>query len=407
LIILLTSKGYSLSSFYNNFNVFLVENNASTELQQGKKVRLYSLDVLRGFDMFWIIGGGSLIVALSKTPGLEWLQGLAAQMKHVPWIGFHFWELIFPLFMFVSGVALPFSVTSSRAKGFSNKKLVLKGVKRMLLLIICGLLYNGLFRDGFANARYASVLGQIGIAYFFTLLIFLFTKSLKTRIGILSSILVAVALVQLFVPVPGIGAGVFTPEGCINGYIDRMLLPGRLGYGVDGMVNENGIYDALGWLSIVSAIGITLMGTFAGTIFQNENIRQNKKVKILSIIGIVLVIAGLALSPVYPLIKNCWTTTYNLVAGGISFLLMALFYLVVDVWQYRRWTTFFVVIGMNSLFVYLFASVVPISTIVQAAAGWFIKISGDAETLVKAVLNLIFLWFLLYFMYKRKIFVKV
>jgi|WetSurMetagenome_2_1015567.scaffolds.fasta_scaffold61931_2 predicted acyltransferase len=371
------------------------------------KDRLYSLDVLRGFDMFWIIGGGALVIALSKTPGFSWLQGIALHMKHVPWVGFHFWDLIFPLFMFISGVALPFSVGSARKKGFTNLQLIIKGMKRMILLIFFGLLYNGVFREGFGNARYASILGQIGIAYFLTLLVFLFCDSIKLRFILLVCILIGIAILHLFIPVPGIGAGVLTPEGCINGYIDRLLLPGRLAYGKEGMVSTGGFYDALGWLSIVSATGITMMGTFAGNVLQNEKTSSYKKTGILSITGAILVVVGLIISPFYPVIKNCWTTTYSLVAGGISFMLMALFYLVVDVWNYRKWGFIFIVIGMNSLFIYLVTSVVPVSTIVQAATGWILKGTGNAEEFLKSLFNLTALWFLLYFMYKRKIFIKV
>ncbi|MBN1821512.1 MAG: DUF5009 domain-containing protein [Prolixibacteraceae bacterium] len=369
--------------------------------------RLLSLDVLRGFDMFWLIGGGALIIQLSNVTHAGWLDVLAVQMRHVPWEGFRFWDLIFPLFMFISGVAAPFAVQSKKNKNLSNQKLIFKALRRMILLIILGFLYNGLFRTGFENARYASVLGQIGIAYFLTFLIFVYAQSSKVRIFFIFGILTFVAVLQLFVPVPGAGAGVFTPEGCINGYIDRMLLPGRLAYGPKGMVPSGGIYDALGILCIISATGITLMGTIAGSLLQNLKFSEYKKTLLLAITGFGMIILALIISPFYPVIKNCWTSSYNLLAGGVSFILMALFYLIIDVWKFRKWTFVFVVIGMNSLFIYLVTSIVPAGGIVDRFLGFLISISGDFGTVLKVLGVLSFHWLLVYFLYRWKVFIGV
>ena len=323
------------------------------------KSRLLSLDALRGFDMLWIIGGGALITQLAEVSSAGWLKALAVQMTHVRWEGFHFYDLIFPLFMFIAGIAIPLSVMSAKSRNIPRKKLAIKALRRMLILILLGILYNGVFRDGFQNARYASVLGQIGIAYFFASLIIIFSDSLKTSLYWLAGILAGVSVIQLFVPVPGFGAGVFTPEGCINGYIDRLYLPGRLAYGPEGMLGpgEHGIYDALGLLSIVSAIGITIMGTVAGRIVQSTRLTEYRKTGILAVTGLVLIVCGLALSCL-SVIKVCWTTSYNFLAGGISFMLFALL-------SYNRcmaftkWSFFFRVIGMNSIFIYLLVKLFP------------------------------------------------
>lgn len=373
-----------------------------------QKGRLLSLDTLRGFDMLWIIGGSAIITTLAEKTGTGWIKALATQMDHVPWIGFHFFDLIFPLFMFISGVAIPLSVTSALAKNRSRKDIVLKALKRMVILIILGWIYNGNFRDGFSNARYVSVLGQIGVAYFFAALIYVYSGSFRTTVFWLIGILASVSFLQLFIPVPGVGAGVLTPEGHINGYIDRMILPGRLAYGNNGMNDGgNGTYDALGLLSIVSAIGITLMGIIAGKILQDQKTGEYRKILILSAIGAILIIAGLLLWPVYPVIKACWTTTYNFLAGGISFVLMALFYLIVDVWKSRKWTLFFRVIGMNSIFIYLFVRVVPVGRVTDFFTGWITKPIGNYGEPLAAVFYLMAEWLLLYFMYKKKIFIKV
>lgn len=378
-------------------------------LRKIERNRLLSLDALRGFDMLWIIGGGSVITSLAGLTGAPWLEALAVQMTHVTWIGFRFYDLIFPLFMFIAGVAIPFSVKSSLSKGFVRSRLVWKIFRRMLVLVLLGILYNGVFRDGFDNARYASVLGQIGIAYFFASLVYIFSGSSRTIIFWLTGILAGISVLQLFVPVPGAGAGVLTPEGHINGYIDRMLLPGRLAYGPEGMLGagQQGIYDALGWLSIVSAIGITLMGIVAGKILQDRGLSGYGKSGILAGTGAVLIAAGLVLSPVYPVIKACWTTTYNLLAGGISFILMSLFYLVIDVWNLRKWSFFFRVIGMNSIFVYLLVRIVPVATISGYFTGWITKPLGNAAELAEGIISLLAVWLLLYYLYRKNIFIRV
>lgn len=371
--------------------------------------RLLSLDTLRGFDMLWIAGGSAIITTLADTTGAGWLKSLSLQMDHVPWIGFHFFDLIFPLFMFISGVAIPLSVKSALSKNLTRGSIVTKALKRMIILIILGFLYNGDFRDGFSNARYVSVLGQIGVAYFFASVIYLFSGSLRATIIWLASLLACVSILQLFVPVPGAGAGVLTPEGHINGYIDRMILPGRLAYGHDGMVpfGEHGFYDALGLLSIVSAIGITLMGIIAGKILQDQKISEYRKTLLFSVTGVALILSALLISPVYPVIKACWTTTYNLLAGGISFLLMALFYLVVDVWKSRKWTLFFRVIGMNSIFIYLFVRVIPVEKVTTFFTGWITIPAGIYGGILTSIFCVLVEWLLLYYMYKKKIFIKV
>ncbi|MEL7585981.1 MAG: DUF5009 domain-containing protein [Prolixibacteraceae bacterium] len=379
-----------------------------TNLTNLKPQRLKSLDALRGFDMFWITGGASLVTALAQLSDAGWMNALSRQMEHALWEGFYFYDLIFPLFMFIAGIAIPLSVGSKLAKNHSKWSVLLKAAERMVVLIMLGLLFNGIFRNGFENARYASVLAQIGIAYFFALVITLYSGSIKLSAAWLVGILLGVTMLQLFVPVPGIGAGVLTPEGCINGYLDRMLLPGRLAYGLEGkMVAEGGIFDALGILCIISAIGITLMGTMAGKVLQNAAMTGYRKAVLLAAAGVVLIITALLLSPHYPIIKKCWTTTYNLLAGGISFILIALFFLIIDVWNFQKWSFFFRVIGMNALFIYLLNAIVPVGELTDAFVGWAIRLAGEAGRLVHMLGYIGGEWLLLYLMYRKNIFLKV
>jgi predicted acyltransferase len=378
---------------------------------QEHKPRMLSLDTLRGFDMFWIIGGGSLIEVLAKCFPAAWLQALSGQMEHATWAGFHFEDLIFPLFMFISGVTIPIAVISKLEKGSSKKEVILKIAKRMLILVAFGIIFNGTLRNGFSNVRYASVLGQIGISYFIASLIVIYSKSLKNTLFWLCGLLIGYSVVQLLIPVPGIGSGILTPAGCINSYIDRMLLPGRLAYGANGeMVSGNGVFDALGILCIISAIGVTLMGYFAGIILLQKDSAPQKKLRILVGIGIGLIILSLCISPFYPIIKKCWTTTYNMISGGISFLLVALFYFIIDVLGYKKWTLFFRVIGTNSIFIYLIVvgNLLNISSTTTSFFGWIINPMGEnTGQLVLVSGNIILAWLLLYFMYRKSIFIKV
>jgi len=268
----------------------------------------------------------------------------------------------------------------------------------MIILVVLGFLYNGALKGDLTNIRFASVLGQIGMAYFFASVIIIYTKSFKSSLYWLGGILVGYSLIQLFIPVPGVGAGQLTPDGCINGYIDRMLLPGVL---------HGKVYDPEGLLCIISATGITLMGAVAGHFLRDNKRTDWQKVYLLAAIGVALVVAALIFSPLYPIIKKCWTSTFNLMAGGISFLLLSVFYMIIDVLQYKKWSFYFRVIGMNSIFVYLFVHFIRVSSVVAYFAGWTIIFSDQVMKLTSLVGYLALVWSLLYYMYKKEIFLRV
>lgn len=359
--------------------------------------RLLSLDALRGFDMFWITGGGYLVTVVAKYSGAGWLRTVADQMDHVPWNGFHFFDLIFPLFMFISGVAIPFALVSKLEKKVPKNELAKKVFKRAITLVLLGLIYNGVFSNGFENPRFASVLGQIGMAYFFASMIVIYTKSFKSNLYWLGGILVGIGIIQLLIPVPGIGGGVLTPEGCINGYLDRMFLPGRL-YG--------GSFDPEGLLCIVSAVTVTLMGSVAGHFLRDKTTNDHKKLKTLFTVGVSAIITALLLSTFYPIIKACWTSPFNILTGGIGFLLMACFYWIIDVKGWKKWSFFFRVIGMNSIFIYLLYDLVDVSHTAKYLFGWTV-LWGDFGHIISIIAGILLVWYLLYYMYKKNIFLRV
>lgn len=372
---------------------------AGTPLRTPPKERLQSLDTLRGFDMVMLMAGCAIIATLAEATGWGWLETLALQTEHVEWKGFRFYDLIFPLFMFVSGVAIPYAIHSKIEKGVPRAQLLKKISIRLVALIALGLLYNGATQRGFTNLRVASVLAQIGFGYFFAALIFLYSRHIRTAALWLVGILAGVSVLQLFVPVPGYGAGTFEPATTINAFLDQRLIPGRL---------YDEVFDPEGFLCIVSAIGVTLMGAFAGYVIRSVKLSQERKSLYIAMAGAILVLLALALSPVYPIIKKMWTVPYVLLAGGISALLLSLFYYVIDVRGSKRWTLFFRVFGMNSITIYVGARIVSFYGISRFFLNWIsVHFSEEWGAVFIAIGVLILQWALLYFLYKKRIFLRV
>ena len=348
--------------------------------------------------MLWIIGGDVFFQTLAKVTGWGWANQWAAQLDHAEWQGFHFYDLIFPLFMFISGVALPFSLLAKAEAGVAKKRIYLKLVRRAALLVVLGLVYNQLLNLDFRNQRYASVLGQIGLAYLFAGLILLNVRSLKGRLAALAGILAGYAAVQLLIPVPGVGAGVLTPEGSINGYVDRLLLPGRF---------YDRTFDPEGILCILSATSVTLMGGLAGGVLGRGKASGLRKTLALAAAGAGLVAAGRILGIWYPIIKKAWTATFDIYAAGWSFLLLALFYLIVDVWRVRKWTFFFRVIGLNSITIYLGSRIVDFEATSRYLFGGLDRVAGGGLGLIVLAGVVAVEWLALYFLYKKDVFLRV
>ncbi|MBI9061434.1 MAG: DUF5009 domain-containing protein [Marinilabiliaceae bacterium] len=367
-------------------------------MNTAKPQRLLSLDTLRGFDMFWIIGGNHLFYTLSEVSGWGWAEWISMQLEHVEWEGFHAFDLVFPLFMFISGVAIPFSLMSKVAKGVPKKTLIKKVVKRVLILFSFGLIYNGGLSFDFSNLRVASVLGQIGFAYLLATLIVLNTSSFQSRLIWFFGILITYAGLQYLIPVPGFGAGQLTPEGSINGWVDQLFLPGRL---------HGGTYDPEGILCIFSAAAVTLLGSLAGEILRAKDRTQYGKTILLSVSGLTLLVLGIVIGHWYPVVKSIWTSTFNLMAGGISLLLLSLFYLVIDVWGYQKWTFFFRIIGLNSITIYMAVRIIKFKATSDFMLGGIAGLTGTFEPVVLFAGMITLEWLLLYFLYKKEIFLKV
>ena len=319
-------------------------------MEENKSERLLSLDALRGFDMFWIIGGEGIFHALKAYTGWGWAIWCSNQFEHVEWNGFHCYDLIFPLFLFLSGVTMPFSLTRQLEKGIPKNNIYMNVFRRALLLVFLGIIYNGLKDWNIAHIRFASVLAQIGIAYLFAAIIFLNT-GWKKQIYWVAGILIGYWGIQALIDIHQ--GGTFTQAGSINGFIDRLLLPGKL---------YLGNHDPEGILVKIPATATALLGALTGTFIKNNKMDGVKKTLYMVIAAYLLLGVSLLWNFILPINKNLWTSSFVLQTAGWSVYLLAIFYLIIDVLKIKKWSFFFAVIGMNSITIYMAESLINFST---------------------------------------------
>ena len=361
--------------------------------------RLASIDALRGFDMFMIAGGGTFIFLLKGKTGLGFIDSIADQFVHPEWHGFTFYDFIFPLFLFLAGTSLPFSLTSGLLRGITKQTLLRKVFSRMLILIIWGILDKNAPIDIFdpAEIRYGSVLGRIGIGSFISAILYL-NYSWTKRLLIALSILIGYYLVLLLVPVSGYGAGDFSFEGNLVGWFDRSFMPGKL---------KQGSYDELALLTTFPAICLTIFGTLAGDVLL-QNTSASSKLKSLFTAGIIGIITGAMWNLIFPVNKHLWSSSFILLTSGMAFSILAFFYWIIDVKGWHKWAFFFRVIGMNSLVIYLLVRFVDFNASSRLFfEGLYMHTAEKWHEVFNALGGLLLVWLVLYFLYKNKIFIKV
>lgn len=362
--------------------------------------RLYSLDALRGFDMFWIMGAEEIFHKMAEITGTPFWEALSVQFNHPAWHGFAFYDLIFPLFLFLAGVATPYSLGKQMEKGKSRKALLYRVVKRGLILVLLGVIYNnGLKIMPLDEIRFGSVLGRIGLAYMFANIIYLYTKQRGQIIWFVALLLGYWALLA-FNAAPGYPMGDLTMEGNFVSYLDTLIMPGKL---------YLGIHDPEGLVSTIPAISTALLGIYAGNLLKNTTVEQKKKTTLQLVgIGVVLLIVAQIWNLIFPINKNLWTSSFTLQCGGLSMLLLALFYYIIDVLGYTKWAFFFKVIGMNSILIYMSGSFINWSYTTSAIFGWLGQIVGEPYNAVVFVLCLLAVqWGFLYVLYQKKLFLRV
>ena len=373
--------------------------------------RLISLDALRGFVMFWIMSGEHIVHALAKAAPIPVFVWMSSQLHHTEWEGITFYDMIFPIFLFVAGVSMPYSFEKKmNAAGVSTpmelplpekKKIYLSMLRRTCILLLLGFVVNGLLRfDGYDQTRFASVLGRIGLAWFFAGLIYL-NFDLKKQIFWFAGILIGYYLAMKFIPVPGFGAGVLTKEGSLEGYIDRLFLPGRL---------HSTVYDPEGLFSTIPAVATALLGMFLGTFLRaSVTFSINKKLLILVTSAIVLIALGLLWNYDFPINKRLWSSSFVCYVGGFSILFFTFFYLIIDVLGFHKWAFPLLLIGSNSILIYMAAEgLVDFKHTADFVFGGLIKFAPLIWQPVLIASSVTFVQLiLLYFLYKRKWFLKV
>lgn len=362
--------------------------------------RLQSIDALRGFDMLFIMGFSGVVVALcSLFPnGSEcWL---AQTMHHVKWHGFAHHDTIFPLFLFLAGLSFPFSYAKQCSAGATRSQIYLKIVRRAVVLFLFGLIYNGLLKFDFENLRVCSVLGRIGIAWAIAAVLYI-NFGWKTRATICGVILLGYWLVVGYIPAPDVeGADPLSMQGSIVGYIDRLITPGRL-------YNGN-IFDPEGLFSTIPAIVTALLGIFTGEYIRSEKHSGKRKVLTMFVAAVAMLALGLLWSLVFPINKNLWTSSFVLVVGAYSLAMFALFYYLIDVRGWSRWSLPFQVIGVNSITIYMAQKVISFSHINKFFLGGVANaLPEEWGTLLLKAGYVAVCWLFLYFLYRKKIFLKV
>jgi predicted acyltransferase len=363
--------------------------------------RLLSIDTLRGMDMLLIMGLSTLVFRICDLFPVGGDCWLAAQMRHVDWDGLAIMDMVFPIFLFIAGLSFPFSYANQLEKGRSSWQIHRKILVRCLLLIVLGIIYNGFFNFSFPQ-RYASVLGRIGLAWMFAALLFIHCKR-TTRIVVAAVLLVGYGLLVGLVGAPDApaGAGSLTQDGCLNGWIDRILLPGKRFYGN---------FDPEGLLGVIPATVTAMLGMFTGEFVRLPEEKYSGSRKSLMMLGAaaVLLVAGYLGSLVLPLNKKLWSSTFVLVVGGYSIALYAVVYYIVEVKGWTKWTTFFRVIGLNSITIYLLQRIVPLREVTNFFLGGVAGLLPETwGAIVLAAGYIAVCWLLLYFLYRHKVFLKV
>jgi len=357
--------------------------------------RLVSLDALRGFDMLWITGGTSILLGLGKVLQRPWFDKFLEQFDHVRWQGLHFYDLIWPLFMFIMGAAIPLSVAKRRARGATDRSLLLHAVRRAIILFCLGTITQGnlLLFDLSRFRPCYSVLHGLAAGYLLAIVATVKVRE-KWHTAVIGAFLLVYWAMIMLIPVPGVGSGSLTPQGNVATYVDKLVL-GRFHYG------ENTWF--LSYLGFGASV---LVGVLAGQILMSDRTATSKIYRMLGS-GVISLAAGLLWSLWFPVIKLLWTSSYVLIGGGLSFLTLALFYWIIDVRGYRKWAFGFIVIGMNSIAVYFATEVFDFRCVGNVFVGHLLPRLGRWDRLVEASAAFAVVWFVLYWMYRKKEFIKI
>jgi predicted acyltransferase len=381
--------------------------------------------------MFWIVGGAKVANALDQLQAGPVVSMLAAQLKHAEWDGFRFYDMIFPLFLFLVGVSIVLSMDRALAKA-GRKATFLRVARRSVLLFALGVFYNGGLTQAWPDVAFSGVLHRIALCYFITATLYM----LLPRRGIVIAAAVFLAgywAMLMFVPFPDVNLkhaslaktasqtqaktpqelltgvnttthGTFDEGHNLTNYVDDRVLPGR---------KLNLYYSNEGLLSTIPAAATTLFGIMAGWVLVSRRLSEQQKVLWLLAGGAAAIALGLLWGQQFPIIKRIWTSSFCLLVSGCSAMLLGAFYLVVDVWRWQKWCTPFLWIGTNAITIYLAVNLVDFGAIANRFVGGNVKIFLDTHlatgsgAVLAAMVGLTLPVLLVRFLYQHKIFLRL
>jgi predicted acyltransferase len=368
--------------------------------------RIVAIDALRGFDMFWIVGGRELVITfveIFKKPVPQWLE---RQLEHVRWTGstvwdsFTAWDLIMPLFLFVVGAAMPFSFSRRLEQGQSKGQLYAKIVRRTVILFVLGMAVQGNLLDFKLDSLhvFANTLQAIAVGYLIAALVML-NVGIIGQIVFTAAMLIGFWLLMMYVPLAGHDAGSLDEHANVALTVDQFVL-GRFIDGTDPPYT---------WvLSGMTFAASVLLGVFSGHILRSR-LRPSARLLALTLSGLACLGAGWAWAEWlgFPIIKHIWTSSMVLWAAGWSYLLVALFYLVIDIVGLRRWAFPFIVIGMNAIVIYVAWHFIPFTAIAKGIVGGLAAHLGPVGPFLIALTAVLLWWLVLYDLYRRKIYLRL
>lgn len=377
----------------------------SEKMNGTSKVRLLSLDVFRGITVAAMI--------LVNNPGS--FDNVYSPLEHAKWNGCTPTDLIFPFFLFIVGISIVFSLETKKAEIADHGKLMLNVTRRTFILFALGLFLALFSKFDLHTVRIPGVLQRIGVVFFFSALVFIKTNT-RFQFWLLWSLLISYFIVMCLVPVPGTGHPSLQPESNMGAWLDRELLtPAHL-------YKAAKTWDPEGILSTFPAVATCLFGILTGTWLKRKDKNEAEKTAWLFTVGVLALLAGLAVDLFFPINKSLWTSSYVLYAGGWAVLVLSMLYWVIDVQGYKRFTKPFVVYGVNAITVFFLSGLlVRIMNIVP------MNLNGKAMGLKVYLYQLIFapyftpvnasliyaicftlLWLLiLWWMYNKKIIIKI
>lgn len=358
--------------------------------------RVMSIDALRGFDMFWIVGGTPLLLALGKLIVNPLPQWFTRQFEHMQWAGFSAEDLIMPLFLFVVGAVMPFSFTRRIEQGQSRRSLYLKVVRRVVILWVLGMIAQGrLLEYNLSKLHvFSNTLQAIAVGYAVAAVVML-NLCVVWQAATIPVLLVTYWLLMVLVPVPGHGPGVLESEANLARSIDEVIL-GRF-------------RDGTHYTWILSGLGFTatvLLGVMSGHLLRSQRSGW-VKTSVLIGLGVGSLVAGAIWDRWFPINKHLWTSSMVLWAAGWSFLLLAVFYLVIDVLGWRAWAFPFVVIGANAITAYMIGKFIDFKKTSDVLVGNLAPHLGNWGEFVQKLVAMAALWLVLWYMYRNKTFIRI